>query len=148
MNGKTALKSIFALLATATMLTPTVVFANRYTDSIIHQLVQAARATGLRGYQYRDADVGTMNHRSYQSLTVTLRAGVDYNFVGVCDQDCSDLDLWLYNEDGRLIDSDVAYDDIPVVGVTPRWTGRFRVKVSMESCRTGYCYYGVGLFQR
>lgn len=148
MNGKTALKSVFTLLATATILTPTVALANRYTDSIINQLVQAARYVGLGGYQYRDADAGTMNPRSREHLTVTLRAGTDYRFVSVCDQDCSDVDLRLYDENGRLIDADVAYDDTPVVGVTPRWTGQFTVEVSMASCRANYCYYGIGLFQR
>jgi hypothetical protein len=66
--------------------------------------------------------------------------------VGVCDNDCSDLDLVLYDADGDQVDSDVQTDDVPIVQVTPRETMRYRVKVLMPTCKTNPCWYGIGVY--
>jgi hypothetical protein len=40
-----------------------------------------------------------------------------------------DIDLKVYDEYGHLIASDTARDGAPGVGWTPRWTGRFTIRV-------------------
>lgn len=50
-----------------------------------------------------------------------------------CDEDCMDLDLYLYNELGVLVDSDDAYDAYPIL--TAPYEGTFSVQVTMPSCR-------------
>lgn len=79
-------------------------------------------------------------------FTVELRRGWEYVLVSTCDRDCSDVDIKLYDENNNLIAEDNKADDLPVVRVTPRWTGRFRVQVRMHRCSVGPCYYGVGVF--
>jgi hypothetical protein len=86
---------------------------------------------------------GRLNDGTYRVHNVTLRADVEYTFVGACDRDCSDLDLQLYDENGNLIDEDLLSDDVPVVTVTPSWTGRFRVKVIMADCSISPCGYAI-----
>jgi hypothetical protein len=51
---------------------------------------------------------------------------------GVCDDDCNDLDINLYDLTGTLISSDTLTDDLPVV-VAP-YEGTFNVEVIMTSC--------------
>lgn len=49
-----------------------------------------------------------------------------------CDEDCHDIDLFLYNRQGTLIDSDDATDAFPVV--TAPYDGKFSVKVTVPDC--------------
>lgn len=49
-----------------------------------------------------------------------------------CDADCTDLDLFLYDEYGTMVDSDSELDSFPVV--TAPYEGSFIVEASMPSC--------------
>jgi hypothetical protein len=91
--------------------------------------------------------VGNLRNNTYTDVTYTLTRGVEYALVGVCDDDCPDLDLKLYDENYNLIDSDTKPDATPVIEVTPRWTGVFHVRVIMSECRNNPCWYGVGEFE-
>ena len=78
---------------------------------------------------------------------ITLDGGEEYALLGVCDEDCEDIDLYLYDEKGNEIDSDAASDDFPIVLVYPSSRTRYRVQVNMYSCEVEPCYYAVGLYQ-
>ena len=82
---------------------------------------------------------------SYESeyVTVNLEAGMEYRIIGKCDNDCSDVDMRLYDGNGRLIDSDTSDDDWPIVRVTVAHGGQFRLKLTMASCATSQCGVGV-----
>ena len=86
---------------------------------------------------------GVLRDGTYRIHSVTLRAGYSYTLAGACDDDCDDLDLQIFDENGNLIDEDLLEDDIPVVSVSPSWTGVFRVKVIMASCYIEPCRYAV-----
>lgn len=86
---------------------------------------------------------GSLRDGYFRIHNVTLRSGYDYTFAGVCDDDCDDLDLQLFDENGNLIDEDLLADDVPVVSVSPSWTGVFHVKVIMASCYIEPCRYAV-----
>jgi hypothetical protein len=77
--------------------------------------------------------------------TVILEADVPVRFTGTCDRDCSDLDLVLFDEDGNEVAADRLYDNLPMVTVTPRWTGQFHVRVVMARCHVEPCAYAVEL---
>ena len=49
-----------------------------------------------------------------------------------CDEDCMDLDLYLYTEMGVLVDSDIEEDSFPIV--TAPYDGNFAIEVTMPSC--------------
>jgi hypothetical protein len=80
------------------------------------------------------------------NYNVTLQGGRSYKLVGVCDNDCSDLDITLYDSDGDVVDRDLLDDDKPVVSVSGKSSGRYRMNVSMASCSTGVCYYSVAVY--
>jgi hypothetical protein len=90
---------------------------------------------------------GNLRDNTYTDVNYTLRQGVPYALVGICDDDCSDLDFKLYDANYNLIDSDTQPDATPVIEVTPRWTGLFHVRVIMSRCSTSPCWYGLGEFE-
>jgi hypothetical protein len=94
-----------------------------------------------------DPYIGALDNNTYTDVAYTLHKGVSYALIGVCDEDCSDLDLKLYDENGNLIDADTDPDATPTIRVTPRWTGKFYVRVVMSECDENPCWYGVGEFE-
>src|SRR5262245_438192 len=50
---------------------------------------------------------------------VNLAAGVSYRFVGVCDAECSNVDMEVLDSSGAVVGSDVLDDDIPIVNLQP-----------------------------
>ena len=59
---------------------------------------------------------------------ITFRGG-EQAIVMVSGDGDTDLDLYVYDENGNLIDSDTDNTDQCVCTFTPRWTGRFTIKI-------------------
>lgn len=76
-------------------------------------------------------------------FAVNLQAGARYSFVGVCDADCSNVDLELLKGDtGEVVGSDLLDDDIPVVHYAPTANGRYFVRLILHNCTQAPCYIG------
>ena len=127
-----------------------------FADAQIKQLDRYQRTvySQFRALAQQD-QLGDMTHEIYMgeladdgtaSLTVSLEAGTDYMIIGVCDEDCTDLDLTLCSG-SRELDTDVEDDDTPIVSVTPTSTATFRVSVSMAACSSSPCRYGVAVYE-
>jgi hypothetical protein len=119
----------------------------QYIVQVRRQLNGARDLLGARGFEKtHDYKIATLANGGAKSSTLDLQKGMQYVIIGVCDKDCSDLDIKLYDENDQLIATDTSADDKPLVTVTPRWTGEFRILVSMYRCRNSPCYYGIGVF--
>lgn len=94
----------------------------------------------------RGPDNDLLSAGDSDNYTVTLQGGSSYKLVGVCDDDCTDLDIILYDSDGDVVDRDMLDDDKPVVSVSGKSGGRYRMNVSMASCSTSVCYYSVAIY--
>lgn len=113
------------------------------------QLRQVGTASEGRGYTMsHDIYMGRLDDDATTNLTLNLDAGKAYEIWGVCDQDCSDIDMVLYDEHDNEVDSDLLTDDKPLVEVTPRHSAQFRIKVTMATCRVNPCRYGVGVWSK
>ncbi len=122
---------------------------DRWTNQVREQLLKAAIAAGFGGYQMTyDPFIGDLGRGGESDVTLNVRSGVSYAIVGVCDNDCRDIDLRLYDDNGNLIVSDIQRDDTPVVKFTPRWNARFTVRVIMANCSNAPCRYGIGFFNK
>ena len=108
----------------------------------------------LRGYQ-EELDLGAMTHEIHTSsltegrsvsVNVQLDADNDYAFLGVCDNDCSDLDLRIYDSLGKLVDEDIEADDYPVLLLSANRAGTYRVEVVMAACSSDPCRFGVAAY--
>ena len=150
MGFKNYAKIACGLLAGAAFLVPTIAIADsRYEELIPDQLITAARYLGVGSYQlFSDPYIDTLTSDGEDRLTFTLTKGATYAIIGVCDEDCSDIDLELYDANGNSISVDRADDDYPIVRVTPAWTGQFSLEVDMYNCSASYCYYGIGIYRQ
>lgn len=64
----------------------------------------------------------------YDIWTITLDAHESYLIVVEGDGD-TDLDLYVYDENENEIDKDTDNTDYCLCEVTPRWTGKFKIKI-------------------
>lgn len=120
---------------------------NQYQQQISNQMIRRAQTLNSRGYAaIGQLYTGSINDDADANLTVTLNAGAQIAVLGVCDNDCTDVDLQVYSQDGTKIGEDLDTDDYPVVAFTPQYSGTFRVRVMMATCNTNPCYYGVQVF--
>ena len=89
---------------------------------------------------------GALNTDQAINFPVTLQEGWEYRMVGVCDKDCVDLDLALFDPIGNEVDSDFLEDALPVLAPVPDTTGEYQVEVIMVACGVEPCAYRVATF--
>ena len=81
-------------------------------------------------------------------IPLTLQAGLEYRIVGVCDIDCFDLDLVLWDQDDNQLAADFMEDDVPVLALIPASTEAFALEVAMVACDLEPCAFQVGVYAR
>lgn len=86
---------------------------------------------------------GALRQGQSQSFPVNLGANVSYFISAECDMDCTDIDMWLYDENGNLIDEDVLDDDFPIVEVTPIRSAQFSLRLQMYACSIEPCGFQI-----
>lgn len=120
-----------------------------YQQQILDRLGQVEQAFAAQGFQQIAAPVsGQLPQGQFASVPVNLQVGGDYRIIGVCDNDCGDLDLVLYDENNNVISQDNLTDATPIVSVAPQWTGAFTVNAVMHNCTVQPCYYALVLYGR
>jgi hypothetical protein len=140
------------LARTITVLLPGILAAPgalhaQYTQQVQNQMTQYSAQFVNRGYSsVTQLVTGSLAASSNTSHSVPLNAGRSYAIVGVCDNDCHDVDLRLFAPDGSNIAQDVALDDHPTLQFTAPVSGQYRLQVEMVTCGHNPCYYGVQVF--
>lgn len=114
--------------------------------ALLNRASEMVTSRGMR--RTHEPYIGSLRNGASEIKTVQLNAGTSYSMIGVCDNDCSDLDLRLYDPSGNEVDNDVLDDDTPIVSVTPRRTGRYTVRAIMTACSNQPCRYGIGIYGR
>jgi len=87
---------------------------------------------------------------------VDLVGGTSYRIVGACDDDCENLDIELIDAvTGGVVASDMLAThapprraDFPVVEFTPQNSGRYVVRLLMQSCSVAPCFAGARVLSR
>ncbi len=95
-----------------------------------------------------DMVIGLLPDEGEAYLEVWLEEGFDYIISGVCDEDCIDLDLYLRDPEGMIIDDDFETDSIPMVATTASSTGRYLLGIDMVDCEADWCYFGYRVYKR
>jgi len=113
------------------------------------QFQRIASLLRLAGYSHTvDTTRGWLRDGESATFSIWLAGGRDYAVAGLCDADCSDVDLVLYGSDGAPVAWDRMYDDQPITRVMPPRSGLYRLRVSMADCERAPCEYMVGVFRR
>jgi hypothetical protein len=85
-------------------------------------------AAAHAGAFYPVAHTDVVNARHTDVYHMTFRAG-ETAAIRVIGDGSTDLDLYVYDENGNLIACDNDLSDNCVVVFTPRWSGTFRIEV-------------------
>jgi hypothetical protein len=72
---------------------------------------------------------GILGPGEAQYFEVVLRGGVTYSIYVDPDEPGVDFDLYVYDENDRLVAQDTDIDSDALCFITPRWTGPFRLVV-------------------
>lgn len=125
------------------------IHANELADDVRLQL-QVYKLAGLSDgwIETHEEKFGILNHREINTYNINLKARTSYKIIALCDKNCQDLDLVLMDENNKEISRDASTDNIPIVEVIPKWTGRFNLKVSMYKCSQNPCFYGLTVLSR
>jgi hypothetical protein len=135
-----------AFAAAVALATPLAVYAQDLTHRQMEQVISTAQRRGfaLTSQYYR----GSLDDGRITEVNVTLASNDEQMIAAVCDGDCSDIDLSVYETDGREIGSDRGNDDYPLVFVPTGHAGAHRVRVSMANCHVNPCRYELAVFSR
>jgi len=118
---------------------------NRWEREVHGQLQRAVKAvTTIAGGSPLLTKTGNLNEEEAETFPVTLERGVAYSILGVCDNDCSRLQLLLATQSNELA-IDRNSETFPVLQVTPSTTTVYRIRVVMEGCRWNPCWYAVAV---
>ncbi len=94
-----------------------------------------------------DLRVGVLGEGERDSLALELESGVQYVLLGICDEDCGDIDFHLFEPAGKEIAFETKTSSRAVLWVTPSIAGTHRLEVVMSRCGTPPCYYAVQLLR-
>ncbi|MEJ0061353.1 MAG: hypothetical protein WDM79_18100 [Terricaulis sp.] len=79
---------------------------------------------------------------------IELRRGRAYRVFAVCDNNCSDVDMDLYNAAGVLVGVDVTGTDKPYVEIVPTADGTAFARIWLATCEAEPCFIGARLYQK
>jgi hypothetical protein len=118
-------------------------------DLVERQVLRIGLALASEGYELtHDIKYASLYDGRTDDYYFTLDQGHTYQIYAVCDGDCEDLDLCIYDSNNNEIECDESSDDLPIVSVSPKWTGRFRLWVKMYDCTINPCKFGIAIFGR
>ena len=140
-------KSSAIALIGAALLIPTVAVADSNQARIY---LENAAYDELPDYAFSGRPyAGSITGGQVAGRTVRLQAGVEYAFLAACDDNCTDVDLYLYDRYSQtLLDSDTGSDDYPLITYIPSTTGNYRIEVEMYTCSSSSCGYALGTLIR
>lgn len=137
------MKAIAILVAASALAVASSVAAQSSGRALIEQKFSEFEAQ--QNFSATARNYGQLRGGASQSFTFDVRGGAAM-FIGLCDENCSDVDLIVRNSAGQVVGSDVLDDNYPVVGVENAPAGRYTVEVQMPGC-TSSCHWGVHLYQ-
>ena len=120
---------------------------NQFERQVLQLLGKLGETLRGKGYELTyQVHTGSLKEAADETVTFRLRRGVRYALLAVCDQDCGDLDVRLFDPSDREVARDVQKDDTPIVEIVPDKTGEYSLKVEMAECSDQPCAYGVGVY--
>jgi len=123
---RTTMKALSALLAIS-LIGATAAWADQdEADTCVRSKVWEAYPEGWAVRTITKANLAEAEHRIY---LLTLYAGNEYRFLGCGDTGLSNVDLVLYDADGRLLVQDQSEDRQPEVSYKPTDTDTFYLAV-------------------
>ena len=121
--------------------------SNEFEEQVAFQMSVAEAFANSVGFTLDDMLFSSLDDGEEERMTFELQSGRDYRMIALCDEDCDDIDIYLEDMNGNVVEEDISIDDAPIVSAAGRGE-RMRLRVRMYSCNVEPCYYAVGVFVR
>jgi hypothetical protein len=118
----------------------------RQIETGLQRVTRALHEDGYR--EVGERRTGSLNTGESTSFTLTLESGTAYVLAGVGDEDCAALQLAVFAATGYEVAAERGATAAPMLQVTPRETGSYRIQVVMATCRMNPCSFGVAVYRR
>ncbi|HJO02350.1 MAG TPA: M48 family metalloprotease [Acidobacteriota bacterium] len=122
--------------------------SSEWVRQVEEQLESARRELGDQYKPIYEPVIDEVDADGSMSFDLAVDRGVDYLVVGVCDNDCDDVDLLVYDEADEEVVSGFEPDDYPVLAFSARTAGSWSVEVRMPGCSADTCIFGFQVFER
>lgn len=86
----------------------------------------------------------TLGDGESETLTFSLQGGACYSIIGASAAGVGNLDFYLFDSEGRIIDADTAPDNYPIVGVCVEMDDSFFLRTAVYD---GAGEFGWGIFR-
>ncbi len=115
---------------------------NPYADQVMQYLDGTYDTRYAPAYTLEGESYGWMIAGAEGASAVRLPAG-SYVVIGACDDDCSDIDLYVRRMDSDgMLDVDEELDSFPVLEFSLAEEAEVMIGISMPGCATARCYSG------
>ncbi len=121
---------------------------SEWVHQVEAQLASARRELGDEYTVLDDPVIDEIDADGSMSFDLAVSRGVDYLVVGVCDNDCDDVDLLVHDDTDAEIASDFEPDDYPVLSFSATAKGSWTVEVRMPGCSADTCIFGFQVFRQ
>ncbi len=122
--------------------------AQTYSDQVYNQLKRVYST--LRQYGDVKLEKTIINNVAddiSDDWTFHFSSSKSYLIIGACDNDCSDVDLYITKPNSSTnIAKDTERNDNPVLSFKPTYSGRYMVRLKMFNCRESFCYQGFSIY--
>lgn len=82
-------------------------------------------------------------------IRLRLHSGVEYVFIGYCDDNCTDANLFLSNAEGEVVAADEESDDFPTISYTSTEGAVYEIALQVSDCSSEEgCMYGMGILAK
>jgi hypothetical protein len=106
-----------------------------------------AEAAAVGYSPWTDVYTGDLNSGDEEFLDMSFDQPGDYLLLGACDEDCSDLDLEMFEGD-RSVASDYQIHAVPALHIITVSPSQGQLKVTMAACSVDPCEYQVRTYRR
>ena len=89
------------------------------------------------GWSVRTSTTASLKHAETDVYAITMQAGNNYKLMACADAGITDVGLFLYDAEGKLLQSDPSKDREPVLQFTATSSGRYFVVVQAAAMAAG-----------
>jgi hypothetical protein len=118
-----------------------------HEQQVAVRLLAFAAIAGENDWEYyEESKMGIISVDQVEGMNVTLYRG-DYMVLGVCDDDCTDLDVVVLGSQDEIVARDVDNTAEAVVQFSVESIEHLSIKAKMVSCSTTNCAYALQLLK-
>lgn len=91
---------------------------------------------------------GRLPQGQSENIGIELDGNMEYYIMGVCDNDCYNLNIDFYTMNGELLGYDHEDSEAPFIHIPHGYHDRYIIRMSMAGCATFTCNYAMAVFGR